>query len=263
MAFQHVLLIVELNLESLQRVLGPEGVLGQSNERRKVTHIKKLCQAGFAPGRITVRKMAFHFAEKLNIKHTFLKETGKAGIQWLRSFIERNPDLSIRQSEGLSLARALGMNRLEVANFFKLLKHVLLENNLIDRPSNIFDMDEAGIQPINKPSKVVAPKGANDVQILTSRERGENVTVIGCCNAGGVFLQPVLILKGVNRKPEFSNGLPAGSSIYMTKKIFLYHIRTLKWLREHCIPRKPPGKTLLIIEHSLHCSDLEMLEIAN
>lgn len=157
------------------------------------------------------------------------------------------------------------MNRGEVGKFFELLRNILSENNLIDRPANIFNMDEAGVQIINKPSKVLAFKGTKDVHVLTSRERGENVTVIGCCSADGTFLAPILILKGVNRKQEFADGLPAGSSVQMNKKssfinseIFLY------WLREHFIPRKPAGKTLLIMDgHSSYCSDVEMLELAN
>lgn len=241
------------------------GVLGKENERRLVAHIKNLCASGFAPDRKAVRSMAFHFAEKLEIKHKFSKEDQKAGKQWLRSFLDRNPDLSIRQAEGLSLARAKGMNRDEVGRFFELLRNILTENKLIDRPANIFNMDEAGIQIINKPSKVLAPKGSKDVHVLTSRERGENVTVIGCCSAEGTFLPPVLILKGVNKKQEFADGLPAGSSVQMNRKssfinseIFLY------WLKEHFIPRKPAGKTLLIMDgHSSHCSDVEMLELAN
>jgi hypothetical protein len=42
--------------------------------------------------------------------------TGYAG---LASFLERNPEISIRQGEGLSLSRAQGMNREEINNFFK------------------------------------------------------------------------------------------------------------------------------------------------
>lgn len=34
---------------------------------------------------------------------------------------------------------------------------------------------------------------AKDVDILTSTERGENVTVIACCNADGQFIPPVVI----------------------------------------------------------------------
>lgn len=43
--------------------------------------------------------------------------------------------------------------------------------------------------------KAIAPKGTKDVYILTTRERGQNVTVIGCCDAEGMFLPQVLNTK--------------------------------------------------------------------
>lgn len=240
------------------------GVLGRENEIRLVKHIQKLGSVGFAPSRDTVKRLAYQFAEKLNIQHKFSNEQQKAGDHWFRSFLERNPELSIRQSEGLSLARAQGLNRDEVRKFFDLLTSVLIENDLINKPSNIFNMDEMGIQMINKPGKVVAKKGLKDVHVLTSKERGENITVIGCCNAEGMFLPPVLIMKGVNRKPEFSDGLPSGSTIYMNKKSsFINTCLFLRWLKEHFIPRKPQGKTLLVLDgHTSHSADIEILETA-
>ncbi|CAG9571715.1 unnamed protein product [Danaus chrysippus] len=84
------------------------------NEKRLVAHIQKLEAAGFPVSRDTVRSLAFQFAEKLGIGHKFNKETGKAGPHWLKSFLERQPTLSVRQAEGLSLARAQGLNREEV-----------------------------------------------------------------------------------------------------------------------------------------------------
>jgi hypothetical protein len=42
--------------------------------------------------------------------------TGYAGLVL---FLERNPEISIRQEEGLSLSRAQGMNREEIHNIFK------------------------------------------------------------------------------------------------------------------------------------------------
>ncbi|VVD01882.1 unnamed protein product [Leptidea sinapis] len=39
-----------------------------------------------------------------------------AGQHWLKSFLERHPELSIRQAEGLSIARAQGLNRDEGVN---------------------------------------------------------------------------------------------------------------------------------------------------
>ncbi|CAH1973221.1 unnamed protein product [Acanthoscelides obtectus] len=245
--------------------LGPEGVLGHKNEKRLVVHIQRLAAAGFAPDRNTARRLAYNFAEKLKLKHKFSHNSGMAGYSWLPSFLERNPELTIRQAEGLSLLRARGMNREETSKFFQLLIDILTENNLLDKPSHIFNMDETGVQLINKPGKVLTTKGARDVHVLTSKERGENVTVVACCSADGRFIPPTLIFKGVNRKAEFSDGLPAGSKIYMNRKSsFINSELFLKWLKEQFIPNKPSGKCLLILDgHTSHSTDGDMLQVAD
>lgn len=83
---------------------------------------------------------------------------------------------------------------------------------------------------------------------LTAAERGE-ITVISCCNAEGTFLPPVCILKGKNKKPEFEDGMPPGSIVYMNQK--LAYIKTeifFEWFKFHFVPRKTAGKVLLILD---------------
>jgi hypothetical protein len=76
------------------------------------------------------------------------------GYIWLASFFERNPEVSIRQAEGLPLARAKGMNREEVHSFFKMLETDLKEPHILNEPQSIFNVDESDIQLINKPEKL-------------------------------------------------------------------------------------------------------------
>ncbi|CAH1993336.1 unnamed protein product [Acanthoscelides obtectus] len=118
--------------------LGPEGILDRANETRLVAHIHRLSVVGFAPDKSTVRTLAFRFAEKLGIKHPFSAATEKAGFAWLHSFLDRNPELSVRQAEFLSLSRAQGMNREDARRFFELLDEVLTKNGLMKKPSCIF-----------------------------------------------------------------------------------------------------------------------------
>ncbi|XP_018576511.1 uncharacterized protein LOC108915046 [Anoplophora glabripennis] len=248
--------------------LGPEGVLGHENEKRWVVHIQRLAAAGFAPDRNTVRRLAYNFVEKLKLKHIFSDNSGMAGYSWLSSFLERNPEFSIRQTEELSLSRARGMNREETSPFFQLLIDTLTEYceySILDKLSHIFNMDETGVQLINKPGKVLATKSAKDVYVLTSKERGENVTVVACCGADGRFIPPTLIFKGVNQKAEYSDGLPAESKVYMNKNSsFINSELLLKWLKEQFIPNKPPGKCLLILDaHTSHSTDGDMLQVAD
>lgn len=49
----------------------------------------------------------------------------------------RHPELSIRPAQSILVARTEGMNRDEVASYFKLLKM---------QPGSIFNMDETGLQ---------------------------------------------------------------------------------------------------------------------
>lgn len=187
-----------------------------------------------------------------------------AGQHWLKSFLERHPELSIRQAEGLSIARAQGLNRDEVNKMFELLLKVLTENDLIDKPDRIYNTDETGVQMNNNPGKVIATKGAKVVNSITSSEKGETMSIIACCNAVGNYVPPVVIIKGVNKRPEFQEGLPPGANVYMNKKSAYVNSELFqKWLKEQFVPIKPQGKVLLILDgHSSHTTAIDLLELA-
>ena len=150
---------IEKNKTEKKR-MGPDSFLGEDAESKLVTHIKKLQHCGFAPTATDVREMAFLLSEKLNKIKKFNLEKRKAGCDWLHVFLKRHPDLSVRKAEGVSRHRVLGMNKEIVGNYFDLLGHVLEENDLPDKPSHIYNMDETGLQLNNRPGMVLAEKGS-------------------------------------------------------------------------------------------------------
>lgn len=244
--------------------LGPTSVLGVEVENKLVTHIKKLQSVGFTPCRDSVRSMAYELAERMKIPHKFNKENKKSGYDWLTAFFARHPNLSIRKSEGVSVARAQGMDRKTVSEYFDLLEKVLIENDLIDKPGSIYNMDETGLQLNNKPGEVVAIKGSKNVTSITSGEKGETISCLACCNGEGTFLPPFCIYKGKNKKAEFSDGMPPGTEIRMSQKsAYVNSELFFDWLKNHFTPRKPFGKVLLLLDgHTSHTSSVEMLEFA-
>ncbi|XP_063221784.1 uncharacterized protein LOC134530668 [Bacillus rossius redtenbacheri] len=157
------------------------------------------------------------------------------------------------------------MDRNEVAEYFSLLKIILEENQLINKPSAIFNMDETGLQLNNRPGEVLAERGSKVVHTITSGEKGETITVIACCNAEGVFLPPVSVMKGKNKKPEWEDNMPPGSIVMMSEKsAYVNTVIFFNWLKNHFFPRKPAGKVLLIMDgHSSHCNSVEVLEFAD
>jgi hypothetical protein len=106
--------------------IDPYGILGYENELRLVKHIKRLETSGFAPMRTAHRALAYSSRVKLWLQGKFNKDKKVAGYDWFRSFMQRHPDLSVRQAEGFSTARAQAVNRENVQQYIGLLKDIMI-----------------------------------------------------------------------------------------------------------------------------------------
>ena len=244
--------------------LGPTSQLRNVAEKKLVQHILDLQAVGFAPTRRDVREIAFGMAEVLGLKNTFNPNEKIAGKVWFQSFMRRNPELSIRKAEGTSLARTEGMNRKEVSDYFELLTKLIRENDLHEKPGNIWNADETGVQLNNVAGQVVAGKGSKDVKMVTTAEKGETITIMACCNSEGHFLPPYCIMKGVYKKQQYEKGAPPGTIIKMRQEsAYMNTDLFMDWFTKHFIPRKPAGKNLLIVDgHASHMNNANLLEIA-
>lgn len=71
------------------------------------------------------RKFAFEYAvkNKISVPETW-KIDMEAGIDWVRGFLRRHPDVSLRRPENISLARIRGFNEESVQDFFFKFKKV-------------------------------------------------------------------------------------------------------------------------------------------
>lgn len=162
------------------------------------------------------------------------------------------------------MARGRGLSREKVNQFFDLLENQVSEHCLEKKPQNIWNMDESGLQLINKVGKVMAPKGSKAVHKITTGERGETATIIACCSAEGRFLPPVVIYKGKNLKMEFQDGLPPGSQVFMNpQSAYVNSDLFFRWFKDVFLPRKSLGRNVLILDgHCSHCSSTDLLELA-
>jgi hypothetical protein len=85
--------------------MGPTSMLGDQNEKKLADHIKTMQEKGFPLTINDVRMIAFQFAEQLKIKHKFNKSEEKASYDWMQMFLRRNPEIVLRKSKGVSIAR--------------------------------------------------------------------------------------------------------------------------------------------------------------
>jgi hypothetical protein len=104
--------------------------------------------------------------------------------------MRRNPQLSVRQPDATSLARANGFNRDNVLHVFD-----LWESNITKlgfTPDNIFNLDESRFSTVQKrPHKIVAQKGKHQVGTVASGEHHKVCAV----SAAGVYIQSMIIFK--------------------------------------------------------------------
>lgn len=84
----------------------------------------------------------------MGIERQFSWETKIAGKDWLKLFLKSNKSLSIRKAEGIKSPR---LKKVEVDDYFELLKQVLTQHVSLNKPLNMFNIDESGLQLNNDP----------------------------------------------------------------------------------------------------------------
>ncbi len=78
---------------------------------------------------------------------------------WWERFSNRHPQVCLKTSIPRSYVRAMAEDEESLDGYYRLLEDTLLENEIFDRPSHIFNCDETGM-PLNpKPLKVVSERG--------------------------------------------------------------------------------------------------------
>ena len=111
-----------------------------------------------------MRKLAYEFAVRNNITHSFSNDKQMAGTDWLYAFMKRNPDISLRKPETTSLARAMGFNKPQVKRCYDLLGDIMDQEKL--EACEMFNVDETGLSTVQNPKRFLQPRGKNLLDVL-------------------------------------------------------------------------------------------------
>ena len=88
--------------------------------------------------------------------------------------MQRNPSLSIKTPGALSLLQAQDLKKEAVSDFYNLLHATLKKNDLINKPENMYNMDESSL-PLNiRPRTVISELENRDCVASTNKERGKH-----------------------------------------------------------------------------------------
>lgn len=205
-------------------------IFTNSEEKLLGDYLIRCSQLHYGLGKLSTRKLAFDYAVALGKRVPENWSLHKyASKDWMRGFMERNKNLSLRTPEATSLSRATSFNRKNVGEFFANYKNVL------DRykfgPEAIYNVDETGLTTVQSTQKVLATKGCKQVGQMTSAERGTLVTLCCTINALGNSIPPFYVFPRVNFKQYMLSGAPVGSdgaaypSGWMTAQNFVLYLK--------------------------------------
>lgn len=245
--------------------LGKKTVLPPTAEMELAQHIKNLASVGFPCTRDDVRTLAFEYADKNKIDG-FSETKKKAGYYWFQGFMARFPELVVKSAENLSVPRAMGMNPVQVSQWFTAYEEILNRLGIQDCPSHIWNFDETGCQNIHYASEVVGQVGIPTYNV-TALEKGETSTALIGVNAMGDFPPPMIIHKGKYVGKGWSNGAVYGTIVrasdkgYINKDLFLEFGKAfITFLQQRNLL---DGKPHLVVldSHYSHLYNIEFLEL--
>lgn len=225
-----------------------------NHEQELAEHVKMLSKVFYGMTTVQLRRTAYEYATRNNIKHRFNHDNKMAGLDWLYGFLKRH-HISVRKPEAVSIGRATGFNKQEVSNFFENLEGVIDKHKFKD--TNLWNVDETGISTVQDPGSVLAEKGQKRVGSVTSWERGKNITVVCALSTGGQYVPPMFIFPRQRMSPLLGKNGPPGSIYHCSKSGWITEELFMIWLQHFSdfTHASTVNKMLLILDnHTTHCT---------
>ena len=172
---------------------------------------------------------------------------------WWESFRRQHPKLTLRITAPVSYARAMASDPEVIDNYSDLLECTLCDNDLMDKPAQIFNLDETGMPLDPSPPLVVARHGQKHPSAVGSGDKSQ-ITVFSCCSAAEYALPPCVIFDRQKLNPELTIGEVPGTVYGLSKKKWIDGELFDLWFSHHFLAHAPPMLPLLLLMdgHSSH-----------
>ena len=140
-----------------------------------------------------------------------------------------------------------------IKKYFDLLEESLVNNDILDKPSQIFNLDETGMPLDPTPPRVVSGRGAKHPSAPASGDKLK-ITVMACCSAAGYAIPPFVIFDRLTLKPELTVGEVPGTIYGLSRKGWIDGDLFDMWFMRHFLMHAPPVRPLLVLMdgHSSH-----------
>jgi hypothetical protein len=241
---------------------------GSSNNRgapRKMSNIteaiivdllKFMSDIGFGLNRKDVFIVVENYLKESNQSSLF--KDGKPTRKWYSGFMNKyRKEICPRKVSGMQTIRAVATQPAIIDNWFEELAVAYNEHNLGDKPFQIFNCDESGLQFDQGKVEIICRKGTKNPKKLAPSNEKQMTTILTCCDAFGNYLPHQIIYKGKHVMKDWCKGgaqnvyYNSSSSGWMESEHFL------SWFKTVFLPHtnKLSGFKVLILDgHASHMS---------
>ncbi|CAH1954589.1 unnamed protein product [Acanthoscelides obtectus] len=140
----------------------------EDQKDKLVNAIKTMEKWGWGLSRKEVLELVGKYVTKNNIKTP--SKDGIPGEDWFLSFKKRHR-LSLKKPQGLEYARKQANDSFVIEQYFDMLKATLENNNLQNKPFQIYNIDETSFTLDPSKTKIVGHKNATASRITTDHGR--------------------------------------------------------------------------------------------
>jgi hypothetical protein len=154
-------------------------------------------------------------------------EEGTLTDGWYTRFIDRHPELVVRQAQVICRVRNQVGDDIVVATYETLLAAVQMHG--LDS-TRMYNVDETGFYTRHRSTRVIALKGSRNVWTHETPP-SFHLTIVACGNAAGEYIPPTFVLAGQRlQRPLWDALTVTGAQITTTANGFMTSSLFLKWL---------------------------------
>lgn len=169
-----------------------------------------LCNWGWGFTRTDLLNLVQEFVIANDLPTPF--KNGRPGRKWFNRFMWDHPELTIRKSEQFPDARAKATSDPAIlTGWFALLEKEMVKADCMNKPENIYNVDETGFITDPAAGKVLSRTGSKNVYQNTGSSGREQITVCITGNAAGQTLPPYVVYKGKHLYGSWCVGGPDGA----------------------------------------------------
>lgn len=117
-------------------------------------------------------------------------------------------------------------------DYFRLLQSVQEENDLFNKPSQLYNMDETGMPLEHRAPNVITKKGKRKVLYCSPGNKSQ-ITVVGCVNASGQPIPPMVIFDSKSFNIDWAKGEVPGTFYGLSPKGWIDGKLFKLWFTSH------------------------------